>query len=99
MRKVERDPLSTPGDFYVENHTCTSCMAPHSEAPELMGHDEQTGCYFKRQPETDEEIEHAVQAIRVSCVKALRYSGNNPKIIERLKEVYCPYEADVLDKC
>jgi hypothetical protein len=48
----ERTPLNAGGDFYVENNMCLACMAPEYEAPELMGYDEQTGCYFKRQPKT-----------------------------------------------
>lgn len=37
-------------------------MAPHQAAPELMGLDEVPGCYFMRQPQTPEELDHAIEA-------------------------------------
>jgi hypothetical protein len=75
--QFERTPLNAEGDFYVVKDMCITCMAPHHEAPELMGMDEETGCYFRRQPQTAEELERAVEAVRVSCVEALRYSGDD----------------------
>lgn len=96
MGKFERTPLNADGDFYVVKDTCISCMAPHHEAPELMGMDEATGCYFRRQPRTAEELEHAVEAIRVSCVEALRYSGSDPEALERLRAKGCKSQSDVL---
>jgi hypothetical protein len=74
---------------------CVTCTAPHHEAPELMGMDEATGCYFRRQPQTAGEIEHAVEAIRVSCVEALRYSGDDPEVLERLRAKGCISQSDV----
>ena len=82
--KHERTPLNAEGDFYVEKDMCLACMAPEYEAPELMGYDEQTGCYFRRQPGKPEELDHAIMAVRASCIAALRYAGNDPKILERL---------------
>ena len=96
MSKFERTPLNAEGGFYVVKDTCITCMAPHPEASELMGMDEETGCYFRRQPQTAEEIKHAVEAVRVSCVEALRYSGNDPKILERLRAKGCKSLSDVL---
>ena len=94
--KRERTPLNAEGGFYVEKDTCLNCMAPEHVAPGLMGHDEETGCYFKRQPETPEEVEQATEAVRVSCVEALRYAGNDPMILERLQAKSCKSLCDVL---
>jgi ferredoxin len=92
----ERTPLNAEGDFYVVKDTCITCMAPHHEAPELMGLGDETGCYFRRQPQTEEEVGHAVEAVRVSCVEALRYSGDDPEILEWLRAKRCKSQSDVL---
>jgi hypothetical protein len=54
-----------------------------------MAQDEEGGghCYFRRQPETLEEVERAISACCVSCVSAVRYSGNDPEILRRFREV------------
>jgi ferredoxin len=95
-RTPERTPLNAEGDFYVEKDMCLACMAPESEAPELMGFDQETGCYFERQPQTPEESEHAMEAIRYSCIEALRYAGNDPAILERLRSKGCKSQCDAL---
>ncbi|HEX8457060.1 MAG TPA: hypothetical protein VF656_07175 [Pyrinomonadaceae bacterium] len=92
----ERAPLNAEGDFYVEKDMCLACMAPEDEAPELMAFDEETFCYFKRQPETPAELEHAIAAICVSCIAALRYAGSDPVILERLKAKGAAAECDAL---
>ncbi|MFL6229524.1 MAG: ferredoxin [Pyrinomonadaceae bacterium] len=97
-KKFEPTPLNVEGDFYVEKETCLTCMAPHHEAPELMGLDEVTGCYFRRQPQTPEELEHAIEAVWVSCVEALRYAGNDPEILKRLRAKGCQARIDVLSE-
>lgn len=94
--KFERTLLNAEGDFYVVKDTCLTCTAPHHEAPELMGLDEATGCYFRRQPQTHEELEHAIEAVWVSCVEALRYAGSDPEILERLRAKGCKSQSDVL---
>jgi hypothetical protein len=83
-------PKNAPGDFYVENECCVCCEAPYHMAPDLMAHDDVGGfshCYFKKQPETPEEVERAVMACVVSCVRAVRYAGENPKILKRFQEL------------
>lgn len=80
----KRTPPNAEGDFYVIADTCLACMAPEYEAPELMGYDDDFGCYFRRQPVNDEERSHAVRAVLVSCVEALRYGGNDPEITKRI---------------
>jgi hypothetical protein len=47
-----------------------------------------------RQPETEEEIEQAINAIAVSCVSAVRYGGTDPKIIKRLYSLNLESECD-----
>jgi hypothetical protein len=83
-----RHPLNAPGDFYVENEACITCLAPEHAAPDLMGfaHDGEGGghCYFKRQPATDEETEQAIAAVEVSCCSGLRYGGTDDRIIRAL---------------
>ncbi|PXY43586.1 hypothetical protein [Flavobacterium hydrophilum] len=87
-----RHELNASGDFYVEKNGCTLCGAPEAEAEGLIGHSE-NGCYFIRQPQTEEEIEQAINAIAVSCVSAVRYGGTDQKIIKRL------YELDLATEC
>ena len=88
----QRVPENAPGDFYVERGLCTGCCLPHGEAPELLNDPnvEFRECYFRRQPQNDAEVEQAVRAMSVSCVEALRYAGNDPKIIARLAELRGP---------
>jgi len=80
---------NSQGDFYVVSGVCTSCGAPQAEAPDLIDHSkiEDGHCYFKKQPETDEEIERAINAIAVSCISGLRYGGTNENILKRLYEI------------
>ncbi len=85
----DRYSENSQGDFYVEDGVCTSCGAPQAEAPDLIDHSkfEYGHCYFKKQPETDGEIERAIQAIAVSCIAGLRYGGTEEKILKRLYEI------------
>ncbi len=94
--KPKRHPANAPGDFYVEDKMCITCMTPHYVAPELMGMHPENHCYFKKQPDTPQEIEHAIEAIRVACCQALRYAGNNVDILFRLKDKGCAEQCDAL---
>jgi len=96
MIKRERTPLNVEGDFYVEKDTCLACMAPEYSAPDLMEYDDETGCYFKKQPATLKELGRAIEAVEVSCIAALRYCGNNPEIIQKLRRVK---EIDGEERC
>ena len=69
-------------------------MAPENEAPELMGFEKPDGCFFRRQPETAQELSDAINAVRVSCVEALHYAGNDPTILERLRACGCGHLCD-----
>ncbi|WP_282081574.1 ferredoxin [Aquimarina algiphila] len=96
MNKKYSAQSENVGDFYVTKDECITCGAPEAEAPDIIEHskkDEYGQCFFKKQPETENEIDQAIKAIMVSCVGALRYGGNDPQIIRRL------YENDMADFC
>jgi hypothetical protein len=82
----QRVAENATGDFYVEAGYCMRCCLPHGEAPELMNDPEINfaECYFRRQPQTREEVEHAIQAIQVCEVASICYGGTDPAIIDRL---------------
>ena len=77
------------GDFYVVDGDCITCGAPEAEAPDLIKHQkgEYGHCYFKRQPETEDEINRAINAVAVSCISGLRYRGTNENILMKLYEI------------
>lgn len=95
----QRVPENAPGDFYVARDVCTRCCVPHGEAPELLNDTEVPfrECYFRRQPRNEIEVEQAIRAISVSCVRALRYGGNDPKILARLQELDGPDACDAVE--
>ena len=81
---LPRHALNAPGDFYVEGGSCISCRAPEESAPDLMTHEGDWHCYFKRQPQTPAEVEQAIEAVVVSCCNAVRYGGRDPRILAQL---------------
>jgi len=79
--------FADPGDdFYVDCETCLLCDAPRSEAPDLMDQDD-SNCFFTRQPSTPEEVERACSAVAVSCVEGVRYRGSDKTILRRLYDL------------
>ena len=81
-------PKNAPGPFFVENGECISCGMPEHVAPDLIGRaydydDESKGwhCYFKKQPETPDELKRAIRAVNESCCGAVWYSGTDEKIV------------------
>jgi len=99
FRHPNRFPGNADGPFYTTGHECVGvtefggmmadclqCQAPEHEAPDLLApvNEENLNTYFVRQPATQEEMERACNAICVCCVAALRYGGQDRKIIERL---------------
>ncbi len=96
--RITVHPRNAPGPFYVENRQCIACDAPYHEAPDLMGYETEEGyhCHFKKQPSTSDEVDRAIQACRVSCVRAVRYAGNDPAILERFQELRAAHACDVL---
>ncbi len=82
MSEYKPHPSNAPGDFYVAEGHCITCLLPESEAPDLIGlhSDTEHGgshCYFKKQPSGASEIHSAIEAVDVSCCGALRYSGTD----------------------
>ena len=81
--------LNAPGDFYVADGECITCLAPEHAAPTLMGlHEEGQGrshCFFARQPQTPAEIDDAIGAVRSACCASLRYAGRDAAVLARLK--------------
>jgi hypothetical protein len=92
MTRPARLELNAPGQFYTTGE-CLACALPEAEAPECLAplDDDNYHTYFRRQPTTEQEIEHACAAALVCCVAAIRYGGNDPAIIQRLgnREKYC----------
>ena len=88
-QQIKRFPENSTGDFYTEYGICLACGAPEAEAPDLIGHSSgnYNHCYFKRQPQTEEETERAIIAVAVSCVSGLRSGGKDEKILKRLYEL------------
>ena len=85
----DRNPKNAPGPFYVMRAQCISCDAPRHEAPGLitLDNDDPDGCYFHRQPETEDEVDSAIEAMRVSCIESYRYGGQDPTIRRRLAQL------------
>jgi hypothetical protein len=87
----ERETRSAPGDFYVENHCCTSCGIPQVVAPDLVGWvDEGMGrCYWKKQPETPDEMMRAFAVFDSQELGCHRYAGTDPEIQNRVGRENC----------
>lgn len=83
---VKRHPQSVPGDFYVEDGYCLACGVPEFIAPDLVAH---TGepywhCYWKKQPQTSDELDRAIEILHTQELACHHYGGTDPAIIERL---------------
>jgi 4Fe-4S single cluster domain of Ferredoxin I len=88
MWRIQPDPVNAPGDFYVDTNCCQMCGVPFVAAPELFGTVGKPGvCYVKRQPETDEELDHMIDAISIAETKCIHYSGKDERIIQRLIQI------------
>jgi hypothetical protein len=105
--RADRQPygLNAPGPFYSVKDCCIICLAPECVAPDLMGlYEDPSGtnarshCFFKKQPETPEEIDQAIAAMEISCVENLRYAGDDPAILKRLCELGWRHLCDAFDK-
>jgi len=92
----ERFPENSKGDFYVENQVCITCRAPEAEAPDLIEHSkfEYGHCYFKKQPQTPDELDRAISAMQVSCIAGIRYSGKDEAVLKRLYKLGLENECD-----
>jgi hypothetical protein len=92
---------NAPGPFYVQCQECITCRAPEAVAPELIGFYEdpsgrgaQGHCYFKKQPETAEEMDHAVKAVWANCCGSYHYAGSDPAVKEKLRKADCKWAID-----
>ena len=84
MDDSEAYPLNAPGPFFVARDQCIACGAPQAEAPELITFDDAADhCYFKRQPQSPEELDHAIRAVIVACCDAVKYRGDDPTVLAR----------------
>ena len=84
-------PESAHGDFYVEATCCTACGVPQVAAPDLVGwtDSELSQCYWKKQPETTEELEHAFAVFDAQELGCHRYAGHDAKIQARIGRENC----------
>jgi hypothetical protein len=102
-KRYERYPENALGHFYVAKDYCICCRLPEEKAPDLMGFANKTEdaasmhCFFKRQPSTLDELERAMEALRICCCSALRYAGRDIKILQRLKQIGCQEQCDALN--
>ena len=102
-QSADRHPDNANGDFYVECDSCISCEAPYREAPDLMGRPGSSannyGCFFRKQPSTADELDRACSAVMVSCVEAVRYTGNDPEVLRTLYDhgAYSSCDVDSTD--
>lgn len=78
--------------FTVTPEECIICRAPELVAPELIGFDEvHSHCYWRRQPETPEEVNLAIEAVRACCCGNHRYEGEDESIRGRIE---APFSAE-----
>jgi hypothetical protein len=90
LGQLNRYPENSNGDFYVEKQVCTACGAPEAEAPDLIEHSklEYGHCYFKKQPQTPEELDRAINAMSVSCISGIRYGGKDEFILAPNRNIF-----------
>jgi len=91
--KFTPHPKSAPGDFYVESGYCLGCGVPHVVAPDLVSWTDEKvpHCFWKKQPETPEELERAVAVLEAQELGCHRYAGTDPAILNRVTPAYCDY--------
>jgi hypothetical protein len=82
----DRHPDNVPGDFYVDRSCCLMCGATSAEAPDLIGTDEGSRCFVKRQPTSPDEIYRMLRAIWVAEVEGVRYAGADEGMLRRIAE-------------
>jgi hypothetical protein len=88
MRRFAAHHANSDGPFYVVDGECVACGAPESEAGGMMSHDDSSGhCFFKTQPQTLEQVDAAIRALRASCCGAVRYAGKDHSILVRIAEL------------
>jgi ferredoxin len=88
VSEPKRYPENAAGPFYVEADLCIACRSPEAVAPNLVAAN-QHHCYFKKQPQTAEEMEQAIRAVEHCCCGAYRYAGHDPNVMTRLGSDAC----------
>ncbi|HEY5895877.1 MAG TPA: ferredoxin [Chthoniobacterales bacterium] len=67
---------NVPGKWYVDD-TCTPCRVCLDEAPQLLKYnDDETYVYFFKQPEGEEELEAAQNALEICPQQAIGDDGD-----------------------
>jgi hypothetical protein len=68
-----------------------SCGVPHVLAPGLMDHTDEKSwhCFWKRQPETQNEFDQAIAVLNAQELGCHRYAGDDPKVLQRLPRECC----------
>ena len=91
--KFTPHPQSEHGDFYVVKGECLACGVPHVVAPDLVGWtgEKAQHCCWKKQPETQAELDQAIKVLEVQELGCHRYAGNDPAILDRILPAYCDY--------
>jgi len=84
---------NAPGPFYVESDMCITCGAPEAVAPDLIA-GSRSHCYFKKQPQTPEELDRAVKAVWACCCGSYHYAGSDPEIKDKLRRAGCEQAID-----
>ena len=70
---MARHPQNAEGKFWIDQDVCIACVVCVAEAPDNVRFDDVASkSYFFKQPETDEEIAAAREAIALCPVEAPR---------------------------
>jgi hypothetical protein len=83
MPSYKPHPLNVPGDFYVEDGCCISCLVPFEAAPDMLKYDDEAShCFVARQPSSFEEAKKMAEAMFLSEVDCIRYRGSDKAILQ-----------------
>ena len=73
--KTIKVPENVPGKWYVDD-TCVPCQTCLTEAPQLLKYnDDETYVYFFKQPEGEEEMTAAANALAICPQNAIGDDG------------------------
>ena len=72
--------------FFIEPDDCVTCGCCEGEAPSVFKVDDDGSALIK-QPETPEEFEQVVSAMRVCMTACIYYRGLDSRLIERMKKI------------
>jgi hypothetical protein len=87
------------GPFYVTTQ-CIICGLPPETAPQNISYhpdcENPSNCRLFKQPTSGAELEQVFEAMKHSCVEAIRYRGTNPAILAHLKKSGMAHLCDAL---